>query len=192
MRIIFRPTRSVLLLVFMVFVLGSCKSAKDMSSAQGSTKVTIPLSGKEYKSDKDYFRTSQNGKSTDLATAKKIALQNARTELASNIRSTLKAVIDNYTVQRTIGQQEEFTNKFEEESRTVVNELLNDVKIIGEEVYKEVDGKFTYWIAIEMSKNSLLQSVNNRISKNAKMQLDFDQSKFRLLFDEEMKKIENQ
>ena len=158
----------------LILAVAGCGNSKKLPSA-GSTKVTVPLSGKEYRTDKNYFRATQSGKSPDLATAKKIALQNARTELASGIESTLKAVIENYTNQRTVGDKQEFENKFEEQSRTVVNQILNDVRIIGDEVYKEANGSFTYYVAIEMSKDALTNSLNDRISKDAKLQLDFDQ-----------------
>lgn len=171
----------------------SCGGSKNLPSVQSnSTEVSVPLSGAAYRTDKDYFRASQNGKSPDLATAKKIALQNAKTELAGNIEATMKAVIENYTNQRTVGDQQEFENKFEEISRTVVNQTLNDVKIIDEKVFKEADGKYRYYIAIEMSKEPVVRNMNDRISKDAKMQLDFDQHRFRQILDEEMKKFENQ
>ena len=171
----------------------ACKSSKKAPSVEkGAREVSVPLSGKEYKTDKEHFRATQSGKSPDLATAKKIALQNAKTELAGNIQSTMKAVIDNYTNQRTVGDKMEFENKFEEYSRTVVNQTLNDVNIIGEKVFKEADGKYTYYIAVEMSKEPVVRNVSDRISKDAKLQLDFDQHKFRQVFDDEMKKFENQ
>ena len=177
--------------VSLLFAVAGCRNSKKLPT-DGSTKVSVPLSDKQYRTDKDYFRASQSGKSPDLATAKKIALQNARTELATGIQSTLKAVIDNYTNQRTVGDKQEFENKFEEQARTVVNQALNDVKIIADEVYKEANGSFTYYVAIEMSKDALTNSLSNRISKDAKLQLDFDQYQFRKVFDEEMKKFENQ
>jgi hypothetical protein len=174
----------------------SCKSSKELPSApltqKGSTEISIPLSGKEYKSDKDYFRATQSGKSPDLATAKKIALQNAKTELAGNIQSTMKAVVDNYTNQRTVGDKQEFENKFEEYSRTVINQTLNDVRVMDEKVFREADGKYTCYVAIELSKEPVVRNIGDRISKDAKLQLDYDQHKFRQVLDEEMKKIENQ
>jgi predicted transcriptional regulator YdeE len=169
-----------------------CGSSKKLSSETGATEVVIPLSGKEFRTDKDFFRTSQLGKSPDLATAKKIALQNAKAELAGNIQSTVKAVTENYTNQRGVSDAQEFENKFEENARAVVNQSLNDVKIIGEKTFKEKDGKFTYYIAIEMSKESVADKVADRISKDAKLQLDFDKHQFQKVFDEEMKKFENQ
>jgi len=172
--------------------MSGCKDSKKLPSVQSSSmEISVPLSGKEYRTDKDFFRASQSGKSPDMATAKKIALQNAKTELAGNIESTMKAVIENYTNQRTVGDKQEYESKFEEISRSVINQTLNDVKIIGEKVFKETDGKFTYYIAIEMSKEPVARNINDRISKDAKMQLDFDQYRFRQILDEEMKKMEN-
>jgi hypothetical protein len=174
-----------------VVILASCATTKAPSVQSGKSKeVSVPLSEKEYRTDKDYFRATQSGKSPDLATAKKIALQNARTELAGNIQATMKAVIENYTNQRTVGDKQEFENKFEEQARTVVNQTLNDVKIIADKVFKVDDGKITYYVAIEMNKESVVNSVADRISKDAKLQLDFDQHQFRKVFDEEMKKFE--
>ena len=176
-----------ILSVSLIFAVAGCGNTKNLSK-----KENVPLTGKQYSTDKDYFRATQSGKSPDLATAKKIALQNARTELASGIESTLKAVIENYTNQRTVGDKQEFGSKFQEDARTVVNQVLNDVRIIGDEVYKEANGSFTYYIAIEMSKDALTKNLNDRISKDAKLQLDFDEYQFRKIFDEEMKKFENQ
>ncbi|GHV65605.1 hypothetical protein FACS1894199_06720 [Bacteroidia bacterium] len=188
--------KKVLILVATATVAGvmmtACGGSKKLSSTDGSTEVTVPLSGKEYRSDKDYFRATQTGKSPDLATAKKIALQNAKAELAGNIQSTVKAVTENYTNQRSVGDKQEFENKFEENARTVVNQSLNDVKIIGEKTFKEKDGKLTYYIAIEMSKEPIVNNIADRISKDAKLQLDFDKHQFQKTFDEEMKKFENQ
>jgi predicted NAD-dependent protein-ADP-ribosyltransferase YbiA (DUF1768 family) len=168
----------------------SCKSTKSVQS--DSTEVSVPLSGKEYRTAKDYFRASQSGKSPDLATAKKIALENAKTELAGNIQSIVKAVIENYTNQRTVADRQEFENKFEEYAREVVRQQLNDIKIIGEKVFKEKDGKYTYYVAVEMSKEPVINNVADRISKDAKLQLDFDKYQSRKIFDEEMEKFEAQ
>jgi hypothetical protein len=166
----------------------SCKSKKSVQ--KGSTEVTVPLAGKEYQSDKEYFRASQSGKSPDLATAKKIALQNAKTELAGNIQSTIKAVTDNYTNQRSVGDKQAYENKFEEMARSVVNQTLNDVKIIGEKTFKEKDNKFTYYVAIEMSKEPIIKDLADRISKDQQLQLDFDKKQFLKVFDEEMDKFD--
>ena len=119
-------------------------------------------------------------------------MQNAKSEVASSIQSTIKKVTDQYTNQRTVGDKQEFENKFEELAREVVNQTLNGVKIIGEKTFKETDGRYTYWIALEVSKESVLNGVDGAISKNAKIQLDYDKKKFQEIMDQEMSKMENE
>jgi hypothetical protein len=180
---------TALLLTFAV--LPACRSKKELAKETGATKVTVPLSGKEYNSDRDHFRTKSSGKSPDLTTAKKIALNNAKAEMAGLIQATMKRVTDNYTNQRSIGDRQEYTNKFEEMAREVVNQKLVDVKIIGEEIYKEANNSFTYWIAIEASKEAILNGVDASISKNERLKLDYDKMKFEQTFDSEMEKLAN-
>lgn len=134
----------------------------------------------------------QSGKSPDLATAKKIALQNAKSEMAGNIQSLMKRVTDQYTNQRTISDKQEFENKFEEMIRTVVKQELVDLKIIGEKTFQEADGKYTYWLAIETTKDAILNGAYDRISKDKKLQLDFDKHQYEKIFDEEMEKFEEE
>ncbi len=154
-------------------------------------EVSLPLSGKEYQSDKDNFRAKQSGKSPDLATAKKIALQNAKSELAGNIQSVVKRVTDQYTNQRTVGNKQDFENKFEELAREVVDQTLTDVKMIGEKIFKETDGSYTYWVAIEDSRSAILAGIDKKISKDDKLQLDYDKKKFEDIFNAEMEKMKN-
>lgn len=178
--------------LLLLAVAPACRSKKELAKETGATKVTVPLSGKEYSSNDDYFRATASGKSPDLEAARKIGLTNAKSRLASLIQSTVKKVTDNYTNQRSIGDRQEYTNKFEEMTREVVNQKLFDVKIIGEEIYKEANNSFTYWVAIEASKESILNGINSSISKNEKLKLDYDKMKFEQIFNEEMGKLANE
>lgn len=178
--------------LFAIAIAPACRSKKDLAKETGATKITVPLTGKEYNSNDDYFRTKSSGKSPDLTTSKKIALSNSKAELAGLIQATVKRVTDNYTNQRSIGDRQEYSNKFEEMAREVVNQKLTDVKIIGEEIYKEANNTFTYWIAIEVSKEAILNGLNSSISKNEKLKLDYDKMKFEEIFNQEMNKLANE
>ena len=167
----------------------SCKSTKKLEKVNKSTELKLPLSGKEYQTNKNYFRAIQSGKSPDLSTAKKIALQNAKAEMSGNIQSTIKRVTDQYTNQRSVNNAQEFENKFEELSREVVNQELYDVKIIDDKIFKEKDNTYTYWIAIETSKENILNGINTSISKDKQIQIDFDKYQFEKIFNEEMEKF---
>jgi hypothetical protein len=167
--------------------LTGCKSSKP-SVQKGSTEVSIPFTEKEYRSDKDHFRATQQGKSPDLATAKKIALANARTELAGNIQTLVKAVQDQYSNNMTVDKEQEFEASFQEFSRAVIAQSINDVKIIGDKVFTEKGGGYTYYLAIEMPKEALVSKLSKRISDDDKLKLEFDKYRFQKIFDEEMEK----
>src|SRR5690606_24691566 len=109
--------------------------------------------------------------------------------MAGNINSVVKRVTDLYTNQRTVGNTQEFENKFEEMAREVVNLQMSNVKEIGEKIFKEPDGSYTYWIAIEADKKEVFQKIDARISNDAKLKLDYDKQKFQQVFDAEMKKL---
>ena len=174
-----------------VLTLAGCKSKKTtpVQKETGAVEITVPFSSKEYRSDEDHFRAKQVGKSVDIATAKKIAFQNARAEMAGNINAIVKRVTDQYTNQRTVGNAQDFENKFEELSREVVNLQMSNVKEIGEKIFKEPDGSYTYWIAIEAAKKEVFDKIDARISSDAKLKLDYDKQKFQQVFDAEMKKL---
>ena len=186
-----KMTQLVLIPALAVLTLAGCKSKKQTSVQKetGAVEISVPFSGKEYRSDENNFRAKQTGKSPDLATAKKIAFQNARAEMAGNINSTVKRVTDQYTNQRTVGNTQEFENKFEELAREVVNMEMSNVKEIGEKIFKEPDGAYSYWIAIEADKKSVFDKLDSRISSDAKLKLDYDKQKFQQIFDAEMKKM---
>ncbi len=177
------------LMIAMVLSTTSCKTPQNIEKTTGAVEISVPFSDSKYKTDKDYFRAKNIGKSIDLATSKKIALQNAKSELAGNIQSIMKAVTDQYTNSSKVDDKENFENKFEELSRDVVNQTLSDVRIMDEKIFKETDGKYSYWVAIETSKQSILEGVTAKVSKNEKLQLDYDKKKFEEVFNSEMEKM---
>jgi hypothetical protein len=180
------------LLLGALFLIQSCGNSKKLSKTEGRKEIETPFSANKYKSDKNHFRAKNYGKSPDLGTAKKIAMQNAKSEIASNIQSTIKTVTDNYTNQRTIGSKQEFENKFEELSRNVVNQKLSNIHVIDEKTFELKDGKYEYWVALEISKDALIEGINDQISKNKKLQLDYDKHKYEETFNKEMEKFEQE
>jgi hypothetical protein len=188
---IMKTTHLLLIPAVAVIALAGCKSKKQtpVQKETGAVEITVPFSGKEFRSDENTFRAKQVGKSPDIATAKKIAFQNAKAEMAGNINSTVKRVTDQYTNQRTVGNTQEFENKFEELAREVVNMEMSNVKEIGEKIFKEPDGGYSYWIAIEADKKTVFDKLDAKISSDAKLKLDYDKQKFQQIFDSEMKKL---
>lgn len=169
--------------------LQACKSGQKITKATDSVEVEIPFSDSKYQTDKSNFRAVQSGISPDMSTAKKIALVNAKSELAGNIQTLVKTVTDNYTNQRTFSDKQEFENKFEELSRQITNQLLTNVIPIDEKMLKNSDGKYTCWIAIEMGKDEVLKNLTDQISNENKLQIDFDKYQYEKIFNQEMEKF---
>ena len=181
-----------LLLLFVLALTYSCKTTQSINKVSGAVELTVPFSENKYKSDNDSFRAKSSGVSIDLATAKKKAMMNAKTELGGVISSVMKAVTDQYINDRTVNENDDFENKFEELSRNIVNQTLSDVRIMDEKIFRETNNKYTYWVAIETSKQVVLKTMNDKINKNEKLQLDYDKMKFEAIFNSEMEKLEKQ
>ena len=170
----------------------SCHSSKKVEKpSSGMEEITVPLSGKDYQSNKDFFRAKSVGKSPDMATAKKIALNNAKSEVAGLIQTKIKSVTDNYTNQRSVTDAQDFENKFENLSREVVSQSIEDVHIIGEKVFKNKTGTIEYYVAIEVSKEAILNGITNKVGQDKKIQIDYDKKKFEEILNAEMAKMEN-
>jgi hypothetical protein len=185
---------TIVLIGALLFFAG-CKSSKKTTTFQkenNAVEITLPFTGAEYSSNKDVFRARQSGTSPDLPTSKKIALQNAKAEIASDIESVIKRTTDQYTTQRTIATKQEFKNKFEELSREVVKQNVVDATTIAEKVFKDKEGSYTYWVVVEVPKTSVLEGLNNKISKDQNLQLDFEKSQYEKTFNAEMEKFEKE
>jgi len=165
--------RAAIFAVVIAAAITSCKSKKNnttpIEKTTGAVEITVPFSSAEFFSDKENFRTKSSGKSPDLQTAKKIAMQNAKSEMAGLVQTTLKKVTDQYTQQRTISNNIEFNNKFEEMVREVTNQQLTDIRVIGEKLFKEQDGNYTFWIALEANKQTVLNGIDKQISNQQKL-----------------------
>ena len=182
----------LLLLTYVSLFLYGCGSSEKIQKATGAKEVELPCNENKHRSDDEYFRARQSGKSPNLATAKKIALQNAKSELSGSIQSMMKRVTDQYTSQYDVGDDTEFRRNFQEESRTVVRQNLSNVRVICEQILQEQDGSYNRFVAIELNKEELLSGLNSRISNDEKLQIRYDEKKFEETFNEEMKKLKEE
>lgn len=165
----------------------SCKK-KPIQKVEGQEEIIVPFMSKEFKTNKEYFRARSSGKSSDLETARKIAVLNAKGQLASSMQSTIKRVTEQYTNQVNVGNKEEFQKKFEDLTRESTNQTMNDVNVMAEKVLRDkADGSYEYWVVVEASR----ETVFNNISNSQKVKLDYDKKKFEEIFNQEMQKLEN-
>jgi hypothetical protein len=174
------------------FFFNGCKSKKaapDYSSH--GREVVIPCSDNEFHSDLTHFRGTGIGEGTNLASARRKANLDANAMLAASVNRTIKSVTDRYTQDITVGDANEFAEKFEDMTRSVVNQTLNNVATVCNKVF-EKDGKHSVYMAVEVSKDELLNNISSRISRDDRLRLDYDKMKFEQIFNEEMEKLSNE
>ena len=187
--------KKITIILIAAAMFAACSSSKQTTGkpyekAEEVTEIALPFSGKEYKSDSKYFRAVNQGKSPDMATAKKIAMANAITEIGTRIQNTVKAVTDQYTNQRNVADAVDFEKKFQEMARIVVNQITQNIDVMGEKCFKGNDGQYTYWIVLETEKDQVIKKMTSAVSNDAQLKLDFDEYMFTKIFNEEMEKFE--
>jgi hypothetical protein len=161
-------------------------------SSEGETLLEVYCSGDEFLNNKEYFRATGIGESMDQMTANKKARSNAQAELAKTLNSTMKIVTDNYVKSSEVNNQEELTERFEELSRTVVNQQLEGARKICEKYTKTKEGNYKCYMALELSGKDMLAKYNEQIIADPTTKVDYDYEKFKKTFDEEMLKLEQQ
>ena len=169
----------------------SCKSSKEVAEVKGEVEITLHCSGPEFRSDKTHFRSNATGESTDMEIARKKASSNSKATLAAQIQTIIKGTTDNYVNSREFNNVEEVEERFEALNREVVNQQLNNVKTICEKITQTKEGKYKCYMAVEMGVDALEEALNNKLSKDQRLKVDYDYEKYKDTFDKEMEKLEN-
>lgn len=168
------------------FVLASCSSTRKVAkkSPTGETLVNVYCSGPQYESDAEAFRATSMGESMDQAISQKLALNNARTVLASEIKDVVQSTLDNYAKQQVHNKDAELEKNFQSLSREIVDQELVGTRTVCEKVTKTTAGNYKTYIAIELANNKVLSSLNNRLSQDTQLKIDYDYTKFKKQFDQ--------
>lgn len=171
----------------------SCKSKKKVSAKSeiGEIIEELPCEDKG-KSNRNFFRASAMSTSSDLSLAKEKALLLAKQRLVTLINSNTKSVTDRYVNEREIGDAAEFEQKFENMTREVADETINNIVVTCEKASVTQDEKYHGFVAIEVHRDDVLNKIDRRISNDDKLQLDYDKQKFQEIFEEEMEQMEQE
>jgi hypothetical protein len=158
-------------------------------------EIRKPFTGKEFQNDEKHFRAVSSSESENLSFASEKALLQAKQRLASLIENTIKSVSDRYAQERQLSDKAEFQEKMENLTRSVVNQKLKKVNVLGDKTFQMKDKKrYIAWVAIEMPVASLLPDIEKvieqKITKDEKLLQDYDKMKFEETFNDEMEKLE--
>lgn len=179
-----RKIKSALLLTpVVVGLLFGCKSSSPGGSSE--KEVVVPCKEAVTNGDKKYFRANGMGESQSETVSKEKAIMVAQNFLATSIQSTVKTVTDRYTNSREMGTREDLEAKFESLNRQVVEQSLSGTRVICEKLFRTDDGRYKTYVAIELSADELVTKYKESLSRNEKIQIDYDMEKFRKeVFDE--------
>ena len=167
--------------------MNSCKSKQALAKPEkGEVEIAIPLSGSEYQSDAENWRVVQQGVSPDMSMAKKVALQNARQELAATIRVQVRAVIDNYGKNTDVTDNIDVVNMYEEQAYSVIDQTLAGAELVGEKLYKLENGNYRYHVCLQVNKQYLADQLTKAFESEAVLQAKFDKAQFKKVYDEQM------
>ncbi|WP_291861533.1 hypothetical protein [Marinilabilia sp.] len=186
-------SRILIVAAFSLILMGSissCKSKKKVTAKSeiGDVIEELPCEDKG-KSDKNYFRASAMSTSSDLSLAKEKALLLAKQRLVTLINSNTKSVTDRYVNEREIGDAAEFEQKFENMTREVADETINNIVVTCEKASVTEEGKYHGFVSIEVHRDDVLKGIDKRISNDDKLQLDYDKQKFQEIFEDEMEQM---
>lgn len=189
MKTISKSLLGAFLIVGSIALVG-CKAKKVEPKIKGETEITMHCFGTDFFSTKKNLRASGIGESMDRMTALKKSRNEAKTALAATVETRIKATIDNYVNSREMNNREQVEERFEGLSREVIDQKLSNVKTICEKITVKGTGGYVAYIAVEMKADDLIEAINDRITKEETLRIDYDYEKFKETFDKEMEKLE--
>jgi IS4 transposase len=98
-------------------------------------------------------------------------------------------VTDRYVNEREFGDNSEFEQKFENLTREVADENLNNIVVICDKASVLDDKKYRAFVAIEVTKEDIMNGIDRKLTNNQKLQVDYDKKKFEEIFNQEMDKM---
>jgi hypothetical protein len=136
----------------------------------GGTKVDMPFSSNRYKSNNTWFRGTGMGVSVKQNIARGKADSEARSQLASQVGTNMRAVTDQYLGQTENERAADVADKFQSLVREVMNTELADMRKIGEETYfNQTTKEFTVYVAYEIKKGAMLRFMKRQARADAKI-----------------------
>ncbi|MFZ4614421.1 MAG: hypothetical protein ACOYNH_12135 [Bacteroidia bacterium] len=173
-----KKTTALFLCFFTTVFVTRAQNSPTKDSA--SYEIKTPFSEKEYKTNKDFYRATSMGKSSNITIAKKIALNNAKAEIASLIKSSFKKTTDIFEKEVQVNNKAELEVRFEELQKEVVEQELSNINIVDEKSLR-VQNLFEYWVCIEMPKKPIIDNFLKLSPAN----VSYDKVKYNEIFNQQ-------
>jgi len=172
--------KNIILTAIILTLVYSCGSSK---LPEGETEYVKPCTGKEYRTNNNFFRASGNVSSN--SSASKAARRKAEASLISDIKNTIKLVSDQFVEEIEDGEVGEYTSLTLDFSRKISSGSLRNIRVICEKTTRVAStGMFKHYIALEMSVKDVVDDYVASISSSKKNSIRANSEKMRAVFDE--------
>lgn len=143
--------------------------------------------GSKFEDNKKYFRQSATVTHPDLGESEYEAIQFAKQQMAENIGVKVKSVTDRYKKTTTINNKISFDKSVEGVARLVSEVNLSGVSVICSKVIRiKKEGNYQRFVAIEMSKEAVMNGIESKISKDDALYQDYRRSEMRKILEAEL------
>ena len=177
-------TIGLLTVGLMIMTLVSCKGGASISGK----KLNEPFSGAKYESNSKWFRGIGHGSSVKQNIARSKSNMDAKTQLAGQVSTNMRAVTDQYLGSTENADAENIADKFQTLAREVMNTDLADMRKIGEETYfNESKNSYSVYTAYEIKKNAMFRFMKKQARTNKQIDTR-TRKKIEEILDEEIEK----
>ncbi len=152
-----------LLLLITVFSLSYC-GTKKISVTENISEIMLPITN--ITSDKTYFKSIAQRSIPDMPFAKELAFKNEVTEIAKLLIVKVKSFIVDYAKQDNIEGNIDFKSEAERMQNNSTEQLISNIVIAKEKVFKNTEKTYTNWLGLQLSKEDVSNALNKQISNS--------------------------
>ena len=149
----------LIILSLLPVLLSSCKTQQNTIAEK---ELIVPCDCMENKNGNEIICVSAVSESKDQMLSKRIALSDARIELAALTKTYILNISNRFSDSKNTDTAESFEIKRQEATRQVTDITLTDMSITCEKVMVTKSGTYKTYVRIEMSK----KAIDNRIQEN--------------------------
>lgn len=178
-------TLFIVLLSIVLFGAGGCRSGKRVAKNEFGTQIQMPCDERKHRSDGEFIRASQIARSSDITVAREKAFLVTQERLMKLIENSLRSAARRYANERNISQDFEFGEFFESMIVGSASITAHMLTIACEETFLNDRGVYTTAMALEVSRQQLLDVISNSENRQRYFRLRDDMERFKEIFNEE-------
>ncbi len=185
----------ILVAILGIVLMTACGSQKQISQTKSSTsnafgeEITMPCVGSSMDDD-EYFRGLGMGQDVNPQNARTSAITAAQSMIKQRLGGFIQGLSTDYTRTMAGSTGEKTQRAMEGEMNKVVERMINDAKKTCEKMTNDGNRNiFNSFIALEIPKGEMLNKIENAISENEELEIEFNRDQFRKFAEDKMQKM---